>query len=170
MTNATKILIEEHKIILSFIDTLVEKADELEKGKLDKEFFINAVDFIRSYADKFHHAKEENILFKELNKSEGMHCNPVQQMLYEHDSGRKFVKGMEEALKENDKAKLIENVKNYIGLLREHITKEDNILYPMAEEGLDENTKKEMLRKFEKADEKKKKDREKALSFVKNLK
>ena len=87
----TKILSEEHKNIIKIIEALNKECDSLESGKpLDKEFFIKAVDFIKNYADKFHHAKEEDILFKEFNKSQS-HCNPTEQMLYEHDLGRNFI-------------------------------------------------------------------------------
>lgn len=155
MKKPTKILSDEHKNILKFIDILDEKCDNAEEGKVDGEFFKKAIEFIRNYADKFHHAKEENILFKELCKDEvEMHCNPIDQMLYEHEQGRGFVKGMEEALKKNDKEKIIENTRGYIQLLRDHIFKEDNILYPMADQALSEKTQKLILKKFEEAEKK----------------
>jgi len=62
----TQILSEEHKYILEVIAALNRECQSLESGKnLDKNFFEEAIDFIRNYADKFHHAKEEDILFKE---------------------------------------------------------------------------------------------------------
>ncbi|MEK6816956.1 MAG: hemerythrin domain-containing protein, partial [Nanoarchaeota archaeon] len=65
---ATEILSEEHRHILKVIDAIEEECKALEAGKsLDKKFFLDAIDFIRNYADKFHHAKEEDILFEELN-------------------------------------------------------------------------------------------------------
>ena len=159
----TKILSEEHKNIIKIIGALNKECGSLESGKpLDKEFFIKAVDFIKNYADKFHHAKEEDILFKEFNKSQS-HCNPAEQMLYEHDLGRNFVKGMEQASKENNKEKLMENARGYSQLLQEHIYKEDNILYPMADEALNEKTQKSMLEKFKKLE----KNKEKYLSVLK---
>ena len=105
----TKILSDEHQNILKVIDALTKECNVLESGKeLDKDFFEKAIGFIRNYADKFHHAKEEDILFVELCKDTvKMQCNPVQQMLYEHDLGRNFVKGMEQGVKENNKAKVI---------------------------------------------------------------
>ena len=58
----TTILSEEHKHILSVIDALSKERKNLESGKeLDKDFFSKAIDFIKNYADKFHHAKEEDI-------------------------------------------------------------------------------------------------------------
>ena len=123
---------------------------ELERQKeIDKEFFVKAIDFIRNYADKFHHAKEEDILFIEFNKKADKNCcNPIEQMLHEHTEGRGFVKAMEEAVEEGNKEKLIENARNYAYLLQEHIHKEDNILYPMAEEALTEEQKENILKKY----------------------
>src|SRR3989344_6473793 len=105
MQEPTKILSEEHQFILKVIGALNRECDALEKGKgIDKNFFERAIDFIRNYADKFHHAKEEDILFKELCKDDvNMHCNPTEQMLYEHDLGRNFVKGMSYGIKENNR-------------------------------------------------------------------
>ncbi len=173
MSATTKILMDEHKNILKLIEALDKEAGFLESGKqINKEFFIKAIDFIRSYADKFHHAKEEDILFKEFTKAaeEGcVHCNPVEQMLHEHDLGRGFVKGVEEALKENNKTKLAENAKGYVNLLKEHIFKEDNILYPMAERALGKQEE-NMIKKFMEVEKEKKEDKEKAIKFVKSLK
>ena len=167
----TKILSEEHQNILKVVAVLTKECNALESGKeLNKDFFEKVIDFIRNYADKFHHAKEEDILFKELNKdSVQMHCNPIQQMLHEHDLGRDFVKGMEEGLKENNKTKVIENAKGYAQLLQEHIHKEDNILYPMADEALNEQIQKEVLDKFKQAESERKGDEERCLDIVKEF-
>ena len=150
----TQILSDEHKNILKVIEALNREIDAIESGKnIDKAFFEKVIDFIRNYADKFHHAKEEDILFKEFcKKAEEMHCNPVEQMLHEHDLGREFVKGMEKGLNENNKQKIINNAKGYIQLLNEHIFKEDNILYPMADKALNDNIQKSVLSKFKQAE------------------
>jgi hemerythrin-like domain-containing protein len=167
----TKILSDEHQNILKVIDALTKECNVLESGKeLNKDFFEKAIDFIRNYADKFHHAKEEDILFKELCKDTvQMHCNPIPQMLHEHDLGRNFVKGMEEALKENNKAKVIENARGYIELLQEHIHKEDNILYPMADEALNQQIQEDILGKFKQAESERKADEERCLNIVKEF-
>ncbi|OGY43132.1 MAG: hypothetical protein A3J62_03465 [Candidatus Buchananbacteria bacterium RIFCSPHIGHO2_02_FULL_38_8] len=150
MEKPTKILSDEHQNILKIINTLTKECTNLKSGKqLDKDFFTTAIDFIRNYADKFHHAKEEDILFVELSKDTvKMICNPTQQMLYEHDLGRNFVKGMEESLRDNNKDSLIQNTLGYTQLLQDHIYKEDNILYPMAEQALDQQTQETMAIKF----------------------
>src|SRR3989338_7741720 len=145
----TETLVEEHKLIKRMIDVLEKAANRLENGKeINPTVFENAVDFIRNFADKFHHAKEEDILFKEMIKK-GMpeKDSPIEAMLIEHEQGRDFVRGIMKAtdeLKKGDKkatAEIVKNARGYIELLREHIDKEDNILYPLAERMLAEDEK-----------------------------
>ncbi len=169
MNDSIKILMDEHKIILKVIENIENECEEIKKGKpIDKEFFKEAVDFIRNYADKLHHSKEEDILFKEFCKNEeNLHCNPVEQMLYEHDLGRGFVKGIEEGIRGRDNKKVVENALSYCELLREHIYKEDNVLYPMSEEVINMKVWKDMLKKFEEIDSKKKNEIKKYMDFAK---
>jgi hemerythrin-like domain-containing protein len=150
MKNITEELSNEHQNILRFIDAMLEECENLEKGKkLEKAFFEKAIGFIKNYADRYHHAKEEGILFKVmLENLENMHCNPIPVMLYEHESGRNFVLGMEEGLNENNQEKIIGNAMEYSFLLKEHIFKEDNVLYPMAEEALNDQQKETVLKEY----------------------
>ena len=89
-------------------------------------------------------------------------------MKYEHDLGRGFVKGMIEALDKEDRNKLIKNAREYCALLRDHIYKEDNILYPMADESLSDKTQKNLVVKFKKIESKT--SIKKYLDFAKKLK
>jgi len=171
MDTPTKILAGEHKNILKVIDVLLKECDALKSGQeLDKDFFEKTIEFIRGYADKFHHAKEEDILFVELCKDTvRMHCNPTEQMLHEHELGRNFVKNMEKGLEENNQNKIIENARGYSQLLQEHIYKEDNILYPMADEALSQEINEMMLNKFKKVEQKSIEENKKYLAFVEAL-
>ncbi|MEK6972625.1 MAG: hemerythrin domain-containing protein [archaeon] len=157
MGKATELLSEEHKYILKVIDSMIKECSLVKSGKsIDKTFFLNAIDFIRNFADKFHHAKEEDILFVELCSDElNLHCNPIEQMLYEHGLGRNFVKGLEQAINSNDAKKVVENALGYSQLLQEHIWKEDNILYPMADQALPEKTQKSIFERFKKVESEK---------------
>lgn len=156
----TKDLVEEHKLIKKAIDLLEKAIGELSKGKeVEPIIFEQVTDFIKNFADKFHHAKEEDILFKELIKK-GMpeKDSPIEAMLIEHDQGRNFVKGIvkgTEDLKKGNKdanKEIIENAKGYIELLREHIDKEDNILYPLAEKTFTKDEKDKQLDEYKKAE------------------
>lgn len=153
----TAILSEEHQHILKVIDRLIKECDGLRAGdEINKLFFEKVIDFVRNYADKFHHAKEEDILFVELCKDTvEMHCNPTSQMLHEHDLGRGFIKELEAGLMSGDKGKVIEGAFGYAQLLQEHIFKEDNILYPMADQALSEDIQRDMLDEFAKVEKEK---------------
>ena len=147
--DVTKILMDEHKLILKCVNLLLEKSG----GEEDIAIYPKFVDFIQNFADKYHHAKEEKILFREMEK-EGVlsHCNPLPQMLHEHELGRGFVQGMISGLEQNDLEKIRENAASYGRLLQEHIHKEDNILYPMGEEGLSDAQKEVILNDYAEAD------------------
>jgi hemerythrin-like domain-containing protein len=134
-------LVNEHRLILRMIALLETKASATAEGRYTNwQFYLDGVDFIRNYADRYHHAKEEDVLFEALIRN-GMPAknSPVAAMLMEHDQGRAFVKAMEAAAIEAQAGKcgmekvIAENALAYAALLREHISKEDEILYPLAE-------------------------------------
>jgi hemerythrin-like domain-containing protein len=140
-TNITHALVDEHRLILRMIALLEKNAPATAAGSFrDWQFYLDAVDFVRNYADRYHHAKEEDVLFEAL-VANGMprQNSPVAAMLMEHDHGRAFVAAMEaaarEALagKEGQGAVIAENALAYAELLRGHIEREDTILYPLAE-------------------------------------
>lgn len=160
--NVTAVMVEEHRLILRMIALVEANTALLEAGKFrDWQFFLDAVDFIRNYADRFHHAKEEDVLFREF-LANGMpkESSPVAAMLMAHDQGRAFVRGMEEgALQalagETGQATVIaENAKGYAALLRDHIDKEDQILYPLAERTLPAAVRSRMLADYAAAEAK----------------
>jgi hemerythrin-like domain-containing protein len=119
-------LVDEHKLIkrlLALIPWLVVK---LNKSGLDRQLVLNSVDFIRSYADRYHHAKEEDILFKYVDETQEV----IQVMYEEHIIGRNHVKAVLEAVKDNNTEVICNNLLAYRELLTEHIKKEDELLYP----------------------------------------
>lgn len=137
----TQALVHEHTLILRMLAVLERNAILTAEGEYTNyRFYEEAVDFIRSYADRFHHAKEEDVLFEALVRN-GMprENSPVAAMLMEHDRGRAYVKAMEEAARAaagGDATRnrdIADNALGYLTMLREHIDKEDNILYPLAE-------------------------------------
>ena len=159
MKNITKVLTDEHYNILKVIESILSSCDNLESGKIqvDSEYFENVIKFIKNYADTYHHAKEEEILFKAmLENVNNLHCNPIPVMLHEHEAGRAYVKGMEEGLANNDKQQIMDNARGYCYLLKDHIYKEDNVLYPMAEEALNDNEKEKVQQLYDEVNAKNK--------------
>jgi hemerythrin-like domain-containing protein len=159
--NVTQVMKDEHQLILRMIALVEQKTALLERGGFsDWRFYLDAVDFIRSYADRFHHAKEEDVLFVEL-VTNGMPAknSPIEAMHMEHDQGRAYVRALEEAAHrardgESGQAKIIaENAKGYAALLRAHIEKEDAILYPLAERVLPQEVRARMLEAYARAEQ-----------------
>ena len=155
---ATKQLTEEHKSIKLMLSIIEEVCKRLESGeKVDPEHLDKIVEFIRIFADKCHHAKEEDFLFPAMEKAgvpkEG---GPISVMLTEHDYGREYVRGMSQAItkyKSGDaeaSAEIVKNAMGYVELLTQHIYKEDNILYPIADKFLSEERQEELYEEFEK--------------------
>jgi hemerythrin-like domain-containing protein len=137
---AIEILMEEHRVIERAIAALERAVQRLEQGDtVAPSFFVDSTDFIQGFADGCHHQKEEGVLFKALTAA-GMPTDtgPIAVMLHEHEEGRRYARGMREAAQRMHQdadavAQLIAGARSYAALLREHIHKEDNVLFPMAE-------------------------------------
>lgn len=158
-TNVTQVMVDEHQLILRMIALVEHNTALLREGRFRNwQFYLDAVDFIRNYADRFHHAKEEDVLFVALIRN-GMpeKQSPIEAMQMEHDQGRAHVRAMEEAARkaldgEGEQAAIIaEHATGYAALLRGHIEKENDILYPLAERVLPEGVRSGMLAAYETA-------------------
>jgi hemerythrin-like domain-containing protein len=157
MNTATRNLEYDHVHILRLIDVMEIMVD---RKTTDVTHFENAVRVIREYADGFHHAKEENLLFPLLaTKGFSREQGPIAVMLHEHDLGRKLVKGMTEGLKhykEGDDSALVkvyENISGYGELLRSHIDKENTVLFRMADRVLSHDEQQHLLEEFAKVED-----------------
>lgn len=159
-TDITQALVDEHRLILRMIALLERNALRTQEGSYSNwQFYLDGIDFIRSYADRFHHAKEEDVLFEALVKN-GMprEHSPVAAMLMEHDQGRAYVLGMETAVKEamaglpGREGDIAKNALAYAALLRDHIAKEDGILYPLAERVLPETVRPVIVEAYQRAE------------------
>ena len=156
----TDILMREHRVIEKVLNALEAAADRLSAGgDVSTEFFLKAADFIRNFADATHHQKEEGILFTALEEH-GLpkDADPVSVFMDEHVEGRRLTKGMVECAERinagdaSARNELIQHAHDYVALLNEHIQKEDNVLFPMADSVLaDEETK--LLKDFNRADD-----------------
>jgi hemerythrin-like domain-containing protein len=143
----TRILRDQHKNILKIADILEEVLSiEPEPGAFDYDAIADCIAFIKLYADALHHGKEEDLLFPEL-ESLGMsrQAGPVAVMLYEHEQGRAFAKAMADAIEParagdgKAQARLANAGRGYVDLIRAHIGKEDNILFNMADQMIDQS-------------------------------
>jgi hemerythrin-like domain-containing protein len=137
MKTATKNLENDHVYVLKLTDVMKTIA---RSGDPDIEHIESIVDIIRNFADGLHHAKEENVFFPALaKKGFSSQQGPVAVMLNEHVQGRTYVKGIADNLelyKKGDKAaldRIYQNMNGYSDLLINHIAKENNILFRMAD-------------------------------------
>jgi len=147
------LMVEEHKYIKRMLKIVRRACFDVINGKeIDFIDFEKMIDFVRNYADKHHHEKEEKILFNKMVDEIGGAAEKLVKfgMLVEHDFGRLYMKDLEEALGKvkagDDEAKLdvIANAVSYTNLLSRHIDREDNVAYPFAKRELCEETLKKV--------------------------
>lgn len=156
MKTATKNLEDDHVYIMLLIDVMEHIT---RSGRPDTVHLEKIVDIIRNFADGLHHAKEENLFFPFLGtKGFSSTQGPVAVMLNEHVTGRNFVKGMKESIllyKAGDEKALddiFRNMRGYTELLRNHIAKENNILFRMADNVMSEADHINLLASFDEAE------------------
>jgi hemerythrin-like domain-containing protein len=145
-----KKLVDEHVLIKKWIALIpqVLEAFDVESAE-DKQLILEGVNFIRSYADRFHHAKEEDILFKYFDENSDI----LKTMLEDHVKGRGHAKATSEALEKKDREGIGKHLMAYRELLTEHIKKEDEILYPWMDRSLSVTQVGEIFSRFIEVDE-----------------
>jgi hemerythrin-like domain-containing protein len=154
---AIEILVKEHDSILKMIE-ITETILHGNEANINIDHVEQIIDFVRNFADKYHHLKEEDVLFMEMEKH-GMsrEFGPIAVMLADHNEGRNYIKLAVEGIgkfKLGDVsafAQIQENLLAYCTLLTNHIAKENNILYPMSERILPANVLSAMSDDFEKS-------------------
>jgi len=134
-------LMSEHRLIEEVLDALLAFVGHRDlSGEENRPTTGDFVEFFRNFADRRHHGKEEDLLFKEMQRK-GMSgdAGPIGVMLTEHDIGRKCVGAMAAvaegtgALSEGEQKQLVSAAQEFVPMLRQHIQKEDLILFPMAD-------------------------------------
>lgn len=137
----TEDLMRDHQtieVMLGIITKIVEKIKKNREPELEE--IDRIIDFLKIFADKFHHGKEETIYFPELIEAGMSNKNsPVAVMLFEHEVGRGLIKSIASAvqsIRNGDKPaidQLVEFMESYVELMENHIQKENNILFPMGD-------------------------------------
>ncbi|MFH0974396.1 MAG: hemerythrin domain-containing protein [Spirochaetota bacterium] len=150
-------LMIEHRLIEKMINVIQKKLKLAEQEKSVDPYFIDtAVDFIRIYADRTHHGKEEDILFRNLrnkNLSEKDH-KLMSELIKDHLLGRKTTKALVEAntrYRNGDKGSLLEItecLKMLIEFYPKHIKKEDDVFFPASRTYFSDEEDQAMLAEF----------------------
>jgi hemerythrin-like domain-containing protein len=154
-----EVLMTEHRLIESVLDSLEVYVDRLApNSSSDTADLGRFTRFIRAFADTCHHGKEEDILFETM-VANGMprETGPIAVMLHEHEEGRQLVRTLTEfaarssepGWSDADRRQIRQAAHSYAELLRQHIQKEDGILYPMAVSRLDPATMADINRRFD---------------------
>ncbi len=157
---ATETLREEHRAIERMLAVLETAADGLDAGERPPaSLFRDAVDFVRNFADKCHHGKEEDNLFPRMEgRGVPREGGPLGMMLHEHDLGRQYVGAVDGAIEayeagdEGAAETIAENARQYAELLRGHIAKENAVLFPMADRVLTEEDQRDLEERFERVE------------------
>lgn len=153
---ATQILRAEHEVILDVLDCLEKLAIQTSSSRnLDAGTARDILHVLATFADKCHHGKEEGALFPLLvRRGLPEKVGPLAVMLSEHQAGRAEIAGMREALVASDSGRtdavhpFAAHAHAYVDLLRDHIAKENNVLFPMADGMLSEADQEEVLERF----------------------
>jgi hemerythrin-like domain-containing protein len=145
---STASLRKDHELIEKVIKAMDSTIELLNDGKeIPESILMPVIDFSKNFTDVCHHSKEEKSLFPALEQA-GMPKNmgPIAMMLMDHERSREIGKNMEQSAQEylssGDSAKLISDMKQYVEHITEHLWKENNRLFMMAEARLQYVSKK----------------------------
>lgn len=152
-------LLEEHEEISRFSEQLEQRCIALmEENEFDIQAFRADIEFIRTYADERHHKKEEVLLFQAMLDELGEAAVPPVKngMLVEHNMGRMYVMQLESAVETYANARtpankldILAQAMGYVHLIRRHIYKENNALYPFAQRALSPETMQKLDAQYE---------------------
>ncbi len=136
------LLVDEHENIYAFTEYLSRSCCTILDGaEIDIQEFRACIDFARNYADKHHHGKEEQIVFRLMLDTEDGAARQLIRggMLVEHDFGRYHIGELEKALAQYEKKPttegklaVITHAAGYVDLLQRHIEKENAVCFPYA--------------------------------------
>lgn len=157
---ATELLKHEHQAILIVIGATEKEAATIGMtGKVHADTVRQMADFLKNFVDRCHHSKEEKHLFAAMHAhGMSMDSGPLAVMLREHEQGRVHVRAIAEAVGKtgipsaSSARKVKDELSAYAVLLRGHIDKEDNVLYPMADRLLKADEQNALMQAFERVE------------------
>ncbi len=146
---------EEHHAVKLMLNIMDGICIDIESGKeVKQEHLEDVVEFLKVFVDKCHHTKEEEYLFPAMEKEDipGLQ-DIIDPLLEEHEHGRRNVRKISEAVSGNmnsdDLSTIVNSSRDYVELMTQHINKEENRLFPMADEHLAQKDQDNMLKLFE---------------------
>lgn len=152
VAGAVASLCEDHRVIEKVLGAMERFA--CEPLRVSVPTWALALDFVSKFADDLHHGKEEEVLFPELaRRGLPRDSGPIACMLHDHTQGRDLRRAMSEVLPmlgsdPNCEVRLRENALEYVRLLRFHIQKEDQVLFPLAGTLVDDEGQRTLYHRF----------------------
>jgi hemerythrin-like domain-containing protein len=123
----------EHLLILRALDVLEATARQIAEGRqIPTGQVAKLIEVFRGFADHLHHVAEEELLFPALERAGMPRPGPIAVMLHEHEQGRRRMSEIERTLPQLGPPFAVAAA-GFLDLLRRHITKENEVLFPMAE-------------------------------------
>ena len=158
---ATDALRTEHRAVSLMLEIMEAISVRINSGQsVQRQDLDNMIDFLSVFVDQCHHAKEEQILFPELELAGlGKNEGPIGAMLAEHELGREYVRIIKKGLLNYGSADpsqlkdITNSMQAYIELLNEHIHKENDILFEMADKLLSNEDQDRIYYQFEELEE-----------------
>jgi hemerythrin-like domain-containing protein len=141
MNQFIKILYDEHSVIVNAIDIAKQLKSLIGRDEvLYEKMLRQLIRFFREYADKFHHHKEELILFPEMNRrNELLEEGIVKEMFSNHEDFRENIARIEKALDEKKYSSAQSELEKYSEALLDHIAVENEEVFQMAEQLMDDS-------------------------------
>jgi hemerythrin-like domain-containing protein len=159
MSGATpvEVLEAEHRVIQKMVAGMSLLAERLEGGEpLDVSLLESIVAFLRTFADRCHHGKEETFLFPALiRRGVPSHGCPIGGLTMEHQKGRVMVGELADAIRgyaagePPAREDLVKSLRALVAFYPNHIWKEDYLLFPLAGKVLTPEDQQELMNKFE---------------------
>ena len=131
---STNLLTQEHKLILRALNVLDALTAAMEaRGEFDEDAVDRVLDFLRWFGDAHHQAKEETILFPAIKACADAQDRPVRHMMFEHDQERQSIEDLEKDVRLGKLPDFAATANKLSSTLRNHIYKEDQLLFPVAD-------------------------------------
>src|SRR5262249_23530062 len=117
---------------------------------IDQEDASTLLRFLRTFADDYHHLKEEGALFPEVMRTSEAQGGPLRQLLFEHNQERSLVEGLQDGLHIGKSSNFVVFASRLMDRVRKHIQKEDGILFPILEVLISDSLDEKVCGEFEK--------------------
>jgi hemerythrin-like domain-containing protein len=159
-TTPTEVLEAEHRVIQRVVAGMAVLVERLDGGQdLDVPLLENIVEFLRTFADRCHHGKEEAFLFPALiHRGVPSHGCPIGGLTMEHQKGRVMVGELADAIRgyaagePPARENLVKSLRALVALYPSHIWKEDYLLFPLAGKVLTPEDQQDLMHKFDTVD------------------